>query len=339
MSLSPLATVILGNQQFDAHAIDVSVTLETLPGVNRCRVAFPKDTPIEAQLGDSASVQLDGGEGDRTVLTGKVRKIRRDLTLTTVTLADAGTDLSSLRPATTYEQTSAADVANALAGDAGVSVGTVEMNLPLAAYVAHQGRTAAEHIAHLARLAGSLAVVDEQDQLQVLIRPGEQPEVGLLYGREIIDYEMRNSMAPESQRVAIGSGPAGSAHSPDALRHTLDMLPGGAPSPGNSAVWKPAAILRTPDTALTATQAATVGANAEASRFSARCFLLPRLRPGMVLEVQQLSDGLTGGPWTLTRVCHWLRPGMKAQTFIEGRSAGSGQALLGAALSAVGGLL
>jgi hypothetical protein len=60
-----------------------------------------------------------------------------------------------------------------------------------------------------------------------------------------------------------------------------------------------------------------------------------------VVEVQELPDGLAGGPWLLTHVVHRLRPGAGGTTSFEGESAGAGGAadLLAGALSAAGGLL
>jgi hypothetical protein len=138
-----------------------------------------------------------------------------------------------------------------------------------------------------------------------------------------------------------GNGPAGSADAPDALRPTTEALPGDAPKPGPEAVWSPAPVLRTPDAALTATKAATATTSAAVTRIQARCFLLPALRPGTVVEVQSLPDELSGGPWLVTRVVHRLKPDTGGLTGFEGVSAGSGGlgSLLGAALSAVGSLL
>jgi hypothetical protein len=276
-----------------------------------------------------------------TILTGKVRALRRGLLGTAVDLTDAGSDLAALRPASTYERQNGGDIVRALASDAGVNLGSVDLDLPLAAYVAHQNMTAAEHITYLARLGGGLVHVDGDGDLQVIAQDIEEPEVALLYGREIIAYEVKEQPLAPVRRVMAGGGPAGSPEAPDVLRQTLAALPGDAPPPGPDAVWHPAAVLRTPAAAKNASASAEVAAAAAGVELHAHCFLLPALRPGMVIEVQELPGELSGGPWLLTQVHHRIQPHLGGQTSFLAHLAGSDAAasLLGAALSAIGGLL
>jgi len=339
MSLAPTITVTLGNLRYDSHAVDLRGTLGMLPVVNHCRVTLPAGVRLDALPGDPAILEIDGGEGAATLLTGKVRALRRGLLGTAVDLSDAGADLAALRPAATYERQNGGDIVRALASDAAVSLGSVDLDLPLVAYVAHQNMTAAEHITYLAQLGGALAYVDGDGDLQVMAQDKEQPEVALLYGREIIAYEVKEQALPPVRRVMAGSGPAGSPEAPDALRQTLAALPGDAPAPGADAVWQPAAVLRTPMAAKNASAAAEVAAAAPGVELRAHCFLLPELRPGTVIEVQELPGELSGGPWLITRVLHRIRPDLGGQTIFSAHSAGSATSLFGAALSAIGGLL
>jgi hypothetical protein len=339
--LTPSATVTLGNLRYDSHMSDVVARLALLPGVNSLNAVLPADVEVSAAAGDAGSLEMDGGEGAQTVLTGKICSLRRNLLATNVAVTDGGADLAGLRPCATYEKQNGKDVIRALAGESGIDVGTLDLDLPLAAYVAHQKRTAAEHIAYLADLAGSTARVDGGGSLQVNPWPEGQPEAALLYGREVIDYEVRDRPGPQVRRVTVGNGPAGSTDAPDALRHTSSILPGDAPAPGADAVWKTAPVLRTPATAQAASQAEEQRAAAAGSRVRARCFLLPSLRPGTVVQVQELPDGVSGGPWMLTQVTHRLRPGLGGTTIFEGVAAGAGSgmgSLLDMAISAIGGL-
>ncbi len=342
MSLAPAATIILGNLKYDSHAADVEVTLSLLPGVNRFRAALPSGAKVTAAPGDDASLELDGGEGSAAVMKGKIRTLRKSLLATEALVTDAGAELAAFRPKATYEKQSAKDVINAVAGDRKVKTATVDIELPLAAFVAHQGRTGAEHIANLATFGGAIATVDANGALNVIPRPGPQPELALLYGREIVDYQVSSQAAPQVRRIAIGSGPAGSPDAPDALRPSASALPGDAPKPGGDAIWFPSPLLRTPKAASTASSAADAQAAAAATRVRARCFLLPKLRPGVVIEVQSLPDGLKGGPWMITQVTHRLKPGLGGMTTFEGELAGASggaMSLLDAAIAAVGSLL
>lgn len=340
MSLRPAATVVLGNLRYDAQLAAVSASLALLPGVNTFEATLPAGVKLTASTGDTASLELDGGEGAEAVLTGKIRRFHRRLMETVATGTDGGTELAAFRPRATYEKLSAADIIQSLASEAGVAVDAVDIDLPLPAYVAHQNRTAAEHIALLARLGGAMAIFDSQGKLQVKPLPSE-PEIALLHGREIIACEVRQHSAPSARRFVIGSGPAGSPSAPNALRPSAGFLPDDAPSAGADAIRTPSPLLRTPSAARTASAAASAVAQAEASRLSAHCFLLPALRPGQVAQIQSLPEGLPDGPWLITRVEHRFDPAVGGTTLFEGRLGVSsgGFDLLGSALSAVGSLL
>ena len=342
MSLSPTLSVTLGNLRYDTHAVELLACLEPLPRGNSVRVSLPAAVRFEAAPGDDASMDVDGGEGTKKLFTGKVRTVRRDFRRIHVMLADAATDLAAYRPCQTFEKQNAKQVIRTLASDAGIDVGDVDVDLDLPAYVAQPGRTAAEQIAELARLCGAIALVDAEGKLQVIARPSGQPSAALLYGREIVDYSSSINETVNPQRFAIGFGPAGSSSAPDALRPSLDFLPSSAAAGGAGIVRYPLPLLRTPTAADDVSTALQTANAARAQRLRARCFLLPALRPGDVIEVQSLPDGLAGGPWLLTRVQHELRPGVGGSTIIEAEGADTSSllsGLLGAGLSALGGLL
>jgi prophage tail gpP-like protein len=341
VSLAPSAAFTLGDLRYETHAAALTVTLALLPGVDGFRVTLAARADVRCTAGDRAVLDLDGGEGRVTVVTGKVRGVQRSLDAIEVWAADAGADLAAVRPAATYTGQAAADVIAALAGDAGVSVGARDIDVPLAAYAAHQGRTAAEHVAYLARLGGAVAAVDGDGTLTLRRRPTGPADAALLHGRELVSYRTRDWSGSSVRQVVIGNGPAGTTEAPDALRPTVERLPGDAPAPGAGAVWQAAAVLRTPGAATAATQAADIAAAAGARRLRALCFLVPALRPGMTVEIQSLPDGLDRGPWLLTRVTHRVPASGPGTTLLEAEtaSAGPGDGLLGAALAAVGNLL
>lgn len=339
MSLAPKASIVLGSEQFDTHVQYVTAQLAALPGIGSFRAVFPALTRISASAGDDASLELDGGEGSERVLTGVVRVVRRGIRQTEVIVADASFALAELRPATTYRNQSADDVIKALAADAGLTV-HADVGLPMAAFVADQRRSTAQHIAMLATLGGALARVNGEGELEVNRPIAAMPDVALKYGREIVTCDISAGAAPAAKRIRTGSGPAGSAMAPNALRPTKDPLPSGAADPGNAAIWTPSAILRTPAAAGTAGASADVAAASGATRIRATAFLIPALRPGLVVDVQDLPGAMSGGPWMLTRVTHTLDARQGGRTVFEGEQASSLDlaALAGAALSAIGGL-
>jgi hypothetical protein len=303
---------------------------------------LPASTRFEAAPGDDAQIDVDGGEGFQRVLTGKVREVVRTPVATLARLYDAGGMLGEFRPATTYENQSAADIVRQLASEIAVSVGRIDVDLELPVYVAHPRRTAAEHIADLCRLGGALAFVTSEGELDVIKRPAGPPEKALRYGREFTEYRALRSSGPNASRFAMGFGPSGSASAPDALLQTKDALPASASPGGNGVLREPTPMLRTASAADNASKALQEAGAAKTERLEARCFLLPGIRPGQVVEVQSLPDGLSGGPWLITRVTHRLAPARGGETTLEAESADTesllGQ-LVGAALAAVGGLL
>jgi len=340
MILAPSASATLGTLRYDAHAVAVHVELRALPGVDAFAVTLPAGVRFEAAPGDPASIDLDGGDGAETVLTGKVRAVRDTLQGIRVVAADGSADLAALRPAATYERQDAKAVIRALASDASADVGRLDVDLDMAAYVADQARTAAQHVAALAELAGALATFDADGALTVASPPATA-DVALRHGRELVAVEVDDRPGPQATPVPVGFGPAGTPSAPGALRHTADALPAGAPAAGPSAVRLPSAVLRTPGVATAAGLAAAGRQSALARRLRGRAFLLPALRPGAVLEVQDLPDRLAeGGPWLVTSVVHRLQPRSGGTTTFEACAAGGGAAgLLGAGLSALGGLL
>jgi len=342
VSLAPAVSVTLGRLRYDTQASAARVTLALLPRGGSAEIAFPAAVRFEASAGDTAIVSIDGGEGAETVLTGTVVRVRRMLDAIAVTVADGAAALAAYRPSATFEGQGAGAIVKKLAADAAVSLGDVDVDLDLAAYVAAPSRSAAEHVAHLATLAGGIAYADGDGALTVKTRPSGPPDLALKYGREVARYEILDDAPLNPKRFAMGFGPAGAGGAPDALRPSVGALPDAASDGGVGVLRLAAPELRVPSAAATASASLQTRAAARARRLEARCFLQARLRPGMVIEVQALPAGLASGPWMLTRVEHALEGGagrtaLWAEKADAGPSAPGG--LLGAAAAAIGALL
>jgi hypothetical protein len=337
--LTPGATVILGNLQYDAQIAGLKVSLAPLPGVNRFEVTIPAGVRLDAVPGDPAELQFDGGEGVETVLTGKVASLRRGIYATEVSATDGGADLAAFRAGVTYEKQQGKDIIRALASEVSAGIGRLDLDLPLAVYVAQQGRTAAEHIAHLASLVGALVTFGGDGKLNVAAI-AEEPELALLFGREILHIETTERAAPSAMVFRVGNGPAGSHSAANALRPSAKPLPEDAPKPGKTAIWQPTLALRTPGAATGASEATSKQNTRDATRLYARCFALPKLRPGNIVEIQELPNGMSKGPWLITSVTHRFAPGSGGITTFESCAASGGDFdLLGALLSLAGSLL
>jgi len=338
VSLAPAASVTLGSLRYDTQASAARVTLALLPRGGSAQIAFPAAVRFEAAAGDKAVVSIDGGEGAETVLTGKVIRVCRTFAAITVAVADGASDLAAYRPSATFEGQDAGAIVNKLAADAAVSAGAVDIDLDLAAYVAAPSRSAAEHIAHVAMLAGGIAYTDGDGSLNVKTRPSGPPDLALKYGREVAQYEVLSGAAVNPQQFAMGFGPAGSGGAPDALRPSVGALPDAAADGGVGVFRLPVPELRVPSAAASASASMQTQAAARALRLEARSFLQAKVRPGMVIEVQSLPDGLTSGPWLVTRVEHALERGA-GQTSLWAEKADAAPSLLGGLLGAAAGAI
>jgi len=303
--LAPSYTVTLGGQRWTEQALAVDVRLRAAPVVDVATVRLPAGAPLDAAVGDPAVVELDGGEGGATVFTGTVQAIRRTPSSITVTAMNGGGALAAFRPAATYEQVTAGTVIRSLCGDAGATAGDVDDGVALAYYVADPARTALEHVARLAGWGGALARVDGDDRLDVTVVNAVQPELALRYGRDLLAVEQAEAAAPVESFVVAGEAGADSTSAPQALRATTDFFGGSRPDgPSASSRWRFEPALRTASAAKTAGAALGRSYRGSRRRGAITAVVQPSLRPGSVLELQDLPDGLDGGPAWADRVDH-----------------------------------
>jgi hypothetical protein len=336
MSLAVAIDARFGNKRYASHVGALSVDLGLLPGVNHLRARLPRAVPVEAAPGDPADLTLDNGEEEALVLTGQTWAVARGLAQTEVTAVDAGAALAASRPATSYSALSAGDIIRAIAADVKARVGRDTLGAErLESYVAGQGRTGAEHVAMLAAYGGGIAFVHADGNVVALTRPQPPPSRALRYGRELLAYQVSDT-TPGAFTVPIGAG-AGPAGDPRALLPVTEALSGSAPEPEARVRWRAEAALRSPGAQRAAADAAEVAHGAAAQRLTATCWLLPSLRPGDLIEVQDLADGIGGGPWLVSHVQH--RVGPTGATTRFDAVAGEGGALLAGLLGGLGGLL
>jgi hypothetical protein len=312
------AILTVGNQRFDSHVTALRITLGCLPQVGCCEATLPAAVRPGAEAGDGAMIELDAGDGAVAVVRGVLATLGRTVHATVVVIADAGQRLGRLRPTATYVRQSGRDVIRSLASDAGVEVAELDVDLDLPAYAAHARRAAAEHVAELAALAGAVAAVDADGRLRV-VETASRPELALRHGRELLDFSVDAGSPPAARRAIVGSGPAGAADAPDALRPSLEPLAGGRAVAGVATRWSPAPVLRTPRAVSRAADAAERRAAGGSRRLRARCSLLPAVRPGRVLGIQDLPAAGGEGPWLIERVVHRIANG-HAETRFEATS-------------------
>jgi hypothetical protein len=340
--LTPAYTVTLGNQRWTTQATSLTVVLNAAPAVSLATIGFPASASLEAQPDDPAVVELDGGEGAVAVLTGTVRALSHTGRAIIVECADAAITLANYRPATSFEQTSAASVIRALCADVDVDTAVVDSGPTLTSYVADPTRSALDHIHRLACFSSAMAAVDGDGRLSTRVIDGVQPDLALRHDREVLDIAQRLVTGPVFAQVVAGESGATSTSPPDAARPTSDFFAGDRPKgPGVDSRWTYEPALRTPDAAAVAGAARARHAAAARRRTYLRTWLVPALRPGAVVRLDELPGGLTAGPHWVERVVHRVGP---AGATSESRLAEAGpafdpMALLGALAGAIGGML
>ena len=336
---TPEISVILGNLKYDSHVAALQVSRNMLPAANQARILFPAEVAIESAPDDTAEVSLNAGDGSVAVLTGIVQSIERGPYHTVVNLTDGGHELGRYRPAATFEKQNAARIAKTLASDLNIAVGGASIDLSLPMYAAHQKRTAAEHIAYLARLSDGFALIDGKGALQIKNWSDGPADAAIKYGRDLIDFSfIKNRSLPSL--VPIGNGPSGSVDAPEALRQDSTPLPESMPEPGQDVVWQPQLVLRTPAAVQTAQSGVSRERNQRIGDAHLVTLLRPDFEPGMTLEIQDIPSGDVGSNWVLTHLVHEVAQRSYQRTVMQAReAAGAGSSLLGSLLSAVGGLL
>lgn len=316
--------VTIGSNLYNMQVQQLRVQRGVLPIVNKAAVLFPSDTDLRAAVGDDVAIELTGGDISETVFTGTVWSIENNFYTTTVVVTDSSSVLSGYRPADTYEKLSTGDIIQTLASDSGTLVDTIQSGLELALYVAHQSRTALEHIALLASYSDCFASITADNKLLVTSWPDKPAQISLQYGRDLLRCKTSQRQSCLSPITAIGNGPAGSVSAAEALLHTPEILPSDAANPGKDTLWYPMAMLRTPKAATDTANALNDDKNRNRSRIDAVCILSPQFDIGTVLGVTEVPHTAHDGPWIITSVIHEIIQQKTAQTSIHGISASVG---------------
>jgi hypothetical protein len=340
--LQPSYALTLGSQLWTEQLLSLRVELFPAPLLDVVTARLPALAEPDAAVGDPALLSLDGGEGESDVISGTIASMRRGFSELTVTVLDGGGTLAAYRPASTFENVTAGTLITSLCADVGVTTGDVEDGPMLTFYVADPARTALEHVARLAEWSGALARFTPEGELEAIVVNGAEPELALRYGRELLSFDDEELDAPIESFVVAGEAGVGDASAPEALRPTTDFFAGNRPDgPSATAVWRFEPALRTASSAQAASASLQRLYNSGRRRTSMQTTLLPALRPGMVLEIQELPDGLGGGPSWTESVEHRLSPaGATTRARLsQGGAAFDPSSLLGSLAGAVGGLL
>ena len=337
--LSPSYSLQMGSQLWKEQALSMHLTLGPAPLVDVLRVRLPVAAPFQADIGDDVELSLNSGETEEKVFTGIVQAVRRSFSFIEVKAINAGAVLSQYYPAVTYENVTTATVVRNLCPDAGVSTGSLETGSDLTFYVADPTRSAWQHIHRVCAWSGALVTVSADNEVESKVVNATQAEVALRYGREILSLERTRRATQIETFVVAGESGVGTASSPDAHRPVTDFFAGNRPaSPSPNVTWTWAPALRTSTAAATAGAATKRSYTAAADRGVFTAFLQPKLRPGVVLEMQEMPSGLADNLVWINSVRHEISPRCvltRAEYFKGGDSF---EDVLGSLAGAIGGL-
>jgi hypothetical protein len=340
--LEPAYIVRMGPQEWTEQLLQIRVLLAAGPLVDSATLVLPSLAPLEAGPGDEVVVSLDSGEQSDTVFTGVVDRVRRTPSTTTVSAVNAGGVLARVRPAVTFEHITAGDVVRQLCGEAGVDAGDIDDGVSLPYYVADPDRTGWEHATRVAAWSGGIARVSRDNRVDAIVVDAQRADLALRYGREILDFAFDSHRSYLDTFATAGESGVGDAADADALRLASDFFAGSRPSgPGPGSSWRSYPALRTAEAAATAAAARQriYDSTRETGRLDA--FLQPAIRPGSVIEVQDLPHGIAVEPLWARRVEHRLSAsGATTRVqFAKGGDSFDPLALLGSLAGAIGGLL
>jgi hypothetical protein len=188
-----------------------------------------------------------------------------------------------------------------------------------------------------------MARVTAANEVEAPVVDATTADIALRYGRELLSINSTAYSRPIESFTVAGQSGAGDTGSADALRTTSDFFAGKPPeAPSLTSRWRTEPALRTVTAAARAASAMQRTYKSAGQRGSLDAFLQPQLKPGSILEIQDLPDGLPKGPLFVYSVRHHLQFEGGAVTharFMQGGDAFDPLALLGSLLGAIGGLL
>lgn len=302
--LAPAYTVRMGSQEWSEQVLEIRVLLGTGPSVDAATVVLPSTPAFKGAPGDAALVTLDSGERREPVFAGSIDRIRRTPTTIVLSLINAGGTLARMRPASTFEQITAGKLVRELCTEAKVDAGDIDDGVSLPFYVADPERTGWQHAARVAGWGGAMVTVSTENKVDVTVIDATRATCALRFGRELLSYAFDTRESYIDTFATAGESGVGDASDEKVLRTTADFFGGNRPSgPGPGSSWQSVPALRTAKAAATASAARkrVYDATREVGQFTA--FLLPHLRPGTVIEVQDLPS-IPVAPYWVQRVEH-----------------------------------
>jgi phage protein D len=211
----PAFEVQFGNPSSDDWGqalVAFSVDLGFAPWADAATIYAASTDGPSAAPGDTGS--LKAGYDDTScdaIFTGQIEAVK--FGIEGVTRFDAATGASALcrlRVNQGYEQSTAGDIVNDLAGKASVDTDSVQDGASYPFYAIDDRRNAWQHIAALARGNGFAAFFSAEGKLNFQPVEAGQPVQTFNYGDDILALQLSSAVPGAGQITVVGEGAAGS---------------------------------------------------------------------------------------------------------------------------------
>jgi len=282
------------------------VELELWPGAK-----FASAAP-----GAALTVALGTEGNDDDVFAGEVTGVHRTPRAVRIDALSKTIALSRLRKSRTYLDQTVADIFNDLASSVGVE--DVMADLKLSAYSIDDRRTVWAHILELAMLAGAEATVSAAGALRFVPIGSGAASHTFRHGTTLLRWDVQTVPPPKVPKV-VASG-AASEQGADRW-HWLNHDPVGE---GAEHSWLVGAF-HTRDAADALAETLTQAAKRAEVRGSIRVVGEPTLRPGDVVELENLPGGASRS-FRIPTLRHTLDPrsGFVTEAIVEGNEDSGG---------------
>ena len=260
---------------------------------------------VSVAVGDPAKLALGYDGSLTTVFTGTVDRVQADLVRLRVQALTDVARLLRLRANQVYENQRAGQIVSDLAGQAGVSTGTIQDGLDLPLYTVDDARSAYDHCQDLAKRTGYDLYVTPEGELTFAAFSKAAPDHTFVYAQDVLALEVA-SLPQAFERVEVwGESPASSEGTEAASWLVRDF------SGSMGAAGSGAALLRISDPAIRTKDAADASAEGRLAALARRATLGTavilgdaEVTLGDAVTFLQVPDERLSGVFQVKRVTH-----------------------------------
>jgi phage protein D len=163
---------------------------------------------ISVVPGDAAKLEAGYDTSLTTVFTGTVERVQPDLAQLHIQALSDVTHLLRLRVNQVYDNQTAGQIVSDLAGQAGISTGTIQDGLDLPFYMVDDARQAYHHCRDLAERSGFDLYTTPDGQLTFAAFNKLTPDHVFIYAQDVLRLEVATAPQPVQRVEVWGESPA-----------------------------------------------------------------------------------------------------------------------------------